>query len=1034
MYAGASQAFVDLVQQNVRQFWKARMSVNGTILDGDIKSIKQTGGSNGTSEFYIGSTVSQYVDVTVGASNLQVENKEILIEIGLEVNGSVEYIPMGYFTAEKPETDEGIVQFTAYDRMIKMEKAFFSSAEDVTTTTAVLGEISTATGVPINTTGLTPISMEKPVGYTCREVLVYIAQLYGGFAICDRTGTIQIRFWETAAYTLNPERYWDSFKHNDYTFQLDQITCVVGEDENRNPISYTAGSGPRRISFSNPFMTESVLNSIWEDHISGFSYMPGSVKFLGDPRIDPWDVIQIRDRNAMTYRLPAMSLKQTFDGGFVTEITAVGKSESEQRLDYRGPKTTQMDRYYAQLVLIDHAMVNKLDADTARITYATIANLEATNASISNLAADYGEFRELTAENFTAIDAAITRLRAEDITAIHADIDNLDAAYANVQTLLNGNAGIGDLQNIHLTSLNAVIDSALIETMLAENAIVRQLIAGKIITDDVEISSGDGTLSIKGATQTIKDANGNVRLQIGEDALGDFNIIVYDDTGQGQLFNSEGITPSGIGDGLLVDRMVASNANIQASKLDITSLFRELNGSNLSINSSRIWVDEAGQSMNQVYTQIQSNTALITQNTAATAAASEQAQAAKAAATQALDAIAGISTLTGFVITLSNDAHVVHTLNDGSGGDYTEVYTIVKAYLGDTDVSDHTVFTPIPSANVSGTWNATTRKYQVTDLEGDDGYVDFQCAYGHDHMYLCTRSGANLQTRSGNNLTIQTGSAVITKRFSISKAPDGKIGTSYDIQCSTTILRKDTDGFIPSYVTFSAIYNDGVDMRQYTGRFKIEETTDGTEYVQTYMSAAAETSKTYYPTSLDVVAIRCTLFDVTGNQRLDMQTVTALIDAQGILEDFQGIQQAVQRSEQTVTVYTQAVDRLAIQFEHLEAEVIGYSDGRLLFQMPYTDNGNGTYTVRARVYKDGVDATSEYPQRWFTWKLKTEAGTITAPNGYWGYSTIIPKSLMGFGGVVIGRFATYTEGYLLTRSGANLCTRSGNKIVIYDPE
>lgn len=686
----------------------------------------------------------------------------------------------------------------------------------------------------------------------------------------------------------------------------------------------------------------------------------------------------------------------------------------------------------SQILNFDDAVGSTLSVLELKTELLTVTgNLTAVEAEIGTLTANVGSFEQLTADNFDAVNAAINKLRTEDLVASNARIGTLESTYANVSNLLNGNAGIGTLQNIHLTSQNAIIDSALIQTMLADNAIVRQLMAGKIITDDVEVTSEDGSVSIKGSTQTFKDSLGNVRLQLGQDALGNFTFVLYDETGSGILIDSTGIKESAIGNGLIKDSMVAANAGIQASKLDIASLFQEINGSALNIKSNRIWIDEAGQSMNQVYSQIQTNTTQIVQNTAATAEASSKAQAAQAAADQALQAISGISTLTGYVVTLSNDAHVVHTYNDGTGGDYTEAFTIVKAYLGDTDVSDHTVFTAIPSSSVTGTWDATTKTYHVTNLSDDDGYVDFQCSYGHDHVYLATRSGAYLTTRNGNRLTMQSGSASITKRFSISKSPDGKVGTSYSIQSSATILRKDTNGFIPPYVTFSALYNDGTDMRNYSGRYKIEESTDGTNFTQTYMSVGTESTKTYFPTSQDVTAIRCTLYDSTGTQRLDVQTVTTLIDAQGILEDFADIQEAVQHSEQTVTTYTQAVDELAVQFQHLESTVAGYSDGRLLYQTPYTDNGDGTVTVRARVYKDGVDATTEFPARWFTWKIKTEEGTTAAPNGYWGYSTIVPKSLMGFGGVVIGRFATYDDSYLLTRSGLNLCTRGGNRLTIF---
>lgn len=1031
MYSSSAK-FGELIQQDSRTF-SAKLLLDGVEISGSIKSIKITGGSNSASDFSIGSVMSQYVDITMTNPGVQLEGKEMLLQIGMEVDGELESIPMGLFTAEKPKTDENTISFTAYDRMMKLEKGYFSSLSDQTNTVAVLQEIGSQIGITIETTGLQAFSITKPVGYTCREVLGYISQMYGGFAVCNRSGVIVIRTYESSEYIISTGRYWETFTHNDYVFLLDQITCITGKNDSGENISITAGSGPRRIVFSNPFMTQDILNSAWEV-LRAFSYMPGHIKFLGDPRIDPWDVVTIRDLNGNSFRVPAMTLIQAFDGGLTTEITAVGKSESEQALDYKGPKTSEMDRYYAQLVLIDHALVNKLDAEEARITYASIQNLEATEAKVENLSAHVGQFEELTTDNLSAIDAEITRLKSEDITALNAGITNLDAAYANIATIMNGNAGIGSLQNIHLTSQNAVIDSALINTILANNAIVNQLISGKIITDNVEVTSADGSVSLKGSTQTFKDGNGNVRLQLGQDALGNFTFVLYDESGTGVMMDSTGIKESAIGNGLIKDSMVASNAGIQASKLDIQSLFREINGSSLTLNSSRIWFDEGGQSLNQVYSQVQSNTTLIGENTAAAAEASTKAQAAQAAAEQALDAISGISTLTGFVVTLSNDAHVVHTLHDGSGGDYTEAYTIIKAYLGDTDVSDHTTFTALPSSSVHGTWNANTRTYQVTDLTDEDGYVDFQCAYGHDHIYLVTRSGANLQTRSGNNLTMRSGSATISKRFSISKSPDGKIGTSYKIQCSTEIIRKDTEGLIPESVTFSAMYNDGIDMRDYTGRYKIEESTDGSTYTQTYYSESAELMKVYVPSSQNVVAIRCTLFSADGTQKLDVQVVTVLIDAQGILEDFEDLQLVVQQNEETVTTYTQAVDRLGVQFEHLESTVIGYSDGRLLYQTPSTDNGDGTVTVRARVYKDGVDATSEFPSRWFTWKIRTEEGTVEAPNGYHGYSTIVPKDMMGFGGVVIGRFATYTDGYLLTRSGANLCTRSGNRLVAYDLE
>ena len=50
----------------------------------------------------------------------------------------------------------------------------------------------------------------------------------------------------------------------------------------------------------------------------------------------------------------------------------------------------------------------------------------------------------------------------------------------------------GDLQNIHLTSQNAVIDSALIRTAVMQTVTVGDLLSGTISTNKFMITSDDG--------------------------------------------------------------------------------------------------------------------------------------------------------------------------------------------------------------------------------------------------------------------------------------------------------------------------------------------------------------------------------------------------------------------------------------------------------------------------------------------------------------------------------------------------------------
>lgn len=634
----STKDFDNLIQQDSRTF-KCLVTCDDVSIE-NIKNVKFTGGSEGEDDFSLGSTVSQYVTVTMSCAGA-IEGKEFLLQIGMDIDSVEEYIPIGYFTAGKSSKNEGQIEFTAYDRMMQTERPF-SMDGTTTDTISVLKKIEEITKVPVVTSGLSSISMSVPKGYSCREVLSYVAQMYASFAVCNRQGQIEIHTYEDSKYTVDTGRYWDNFEHNDYLFTVDKLTCYTGQDKDGNSISISSGSGARTISFLNPFMTQSVLDNVFQK-LKGFSYMPGSLKLLGDPRIDVWDIITVEDLSGESYKVPVMKLEWEYDGGLTYSIEAAGLSEDETNDSYKGPQTKEMERYYAQLVMIDTAMINKLDVDTAKITYATIKNLDVVKENVQEINGELGNFKNLTADKFIAIDAKITNLDVD-----YEKVGILEGEYANLKNVLMGNAGVGDLQNIHLTSENAVIDSALIRTAVMQTVSISDLLAGDISTNKFRILSDDGGILIQGATQQWKDADGIIRMQAGRDANGDFTFALFDKTGKGILLDSTGIKEGAIADGLIVNKMVSDDAAISANKLDIDSLFTIINNSVQTINSSRIWFDEKNQTLNQVYTQM-----------------SEDVESAKNEASNASQKMTSIETgLEGIRATLSETTSEVKEISD----------------------------------------------------------------------------------------------------------------------------------------------------------------------------------------------------------------------------------------------------------------------------------------------------------------------------------------------------------------------------------
>lgn len=1018
----STTAFGTLVQQDSRTF-KCLLTYDKVSIT-KVKSIKLTGGSENGDDFSLGSTMSQYIEVTIPDGNLLIEGKEILLQIGMDVDGLTEYVPMGYFTAGKPKKADNQITFTAYDRMMNTERAF-SMDGTTTNTAAVLKKIAEITGVPVVTSGLTAISMKVPKGYSCREVLFYVAQLHGAFAVCNRRGQIELHTYVDSDYKVKPNRYWGNFEHNDYTFDVSKFVCFTGQDKNGKSISISSGSGARSVSFSNPFMTQTVLNNILASFKS-FSYMPGTLKMMGDPRLDPWDVLTVEDLSGNTYKVPVMKLEWEYDGGLTYSVEAVGLSEKETNADYKGPQTKEMERYYAQLVMIDQAMINKLDVDTANITYATIKNLDVVKENVQEINGELGNFKDLTANNFTAA---------------NAKIGILDNEFGNIKVLLSGGAGIGEIQNIHLTSQNAVIDTTLIRSAVMQSVSVADLLAGTISTNKFLIASDDGGIRIQGATQQWSDTDGTVRMQAGRDASGDFTFSLFDKTGKGILIDATGVKPDAIADGLIVNKMISDNAAIAGSKLDIPSVVSAINDSSQSIKSSRIWFDDQNQSLNQVYSRIDTNVSEI-RSTASSAAskadaANETAGAASKTAQQALSVLSGISTLDAIGAALNNDAHVVHTNTDGSGGDYSDCFSKMTVYLGDTDVSDDSVFSVSTSAGVTGHWDDASRTYYVTAMSTDNGYVDIDALYGTGDRYLTTRKGLRLTTRAGKYIFVQSGGAHIRKRFSISKAKDGKIGLSYDLHSSTLAVRrqKDRKTLIPASITFSATQNDNGLVRSYSGRYSIQETEDGTNYTLKYVSVADEIQKIYTPSSVNVKAVRCTLLSAGGVSELDTQTVIILADAEGLTDDIKKAQGSADQAKEAILVTNQNVANVESSIAGFRAELSetttdlhGLTDNTLLYNVKYHDNNDGTTTLNAVVYKNGTDVTKAYPARWFTWSRKTESGENYL--GY-GYSIMVKNSDYEFGGVCIGTFVTCDTLYLTTRSGKRLTTRSGNHITIW---
>lgn len=142
------------------------------------------------------------------------------------------------------------------------------------------------------------------------------------------------------------------------------------------------------------------------------------------------------------------------------------------------------------------------------------------------------------------------------------------------------------------------------------------------------------------------------------------------------------------------------------------------------------------------------------------------------------------------------------------------------------------------------------------------------------------------------DINITASGQKFVKKFSWSKTKQGEDGASgssartYFLQPSSLIIKKTANNVLnPSTITFQSYYRDGTSATRsvYSGRFIIQESTDGDNYTTKYTSSANESAKIYSPSSVNIKSIKCILCAAGGTtNQLDSQTVIVLTDVDNL--------------------------------------------------------------------------------------------------------------------------------------------------------
>lgn len=220
---------------------------------------------------------------------------------------------------------------------------------------------------------------------------------------------------------------------------------------------------------------------------------------------------------------------------------------------------------------IDDLTTTKLDAEIAKVTYATITNLDATNAEIHTLKSDFGTFEQLSTNTFSAHAADIENLKTNKLDAASADLK-----YANI-----------DFTNITEASVeNLFAKSGMIKDLvMSSGSVTGELVGVRIKGDLIEAET------LKADKLVVLGTDGlyyklNVSGSTVETEQTQYNSI------NGSIITAQSITANKIH----VDDLKAFNATIGGFKITDNSIY---SGVKSSINNTTrgIYLDTDGQIM-----------------------------------------------------------------------------------------------------------------------------------------------------------------------------------------------------------------------------------------------------------------------------------------------------------------------------------------------------------------------------------------------------------------------------------------------------
>lgn len=297
---------------------------------------------------FIGTTVAKKAIVKLlNEGEYDLENKDIEVKTGVEVQDDIEYLELGTYTIPKPSTDEVTTEteFTGYDYMLKFDIPYIDDNIYPIRMDNYLESLCEQVGVILGSKNFPNndyMIKGNPFtnGETCKTVLSNIVQLTGGFAEIDVDEKLYIRNFDIdgeAVETIDGNNY-DEFKPNNMFGPVNSVRIqmnseVDGEETVKEEEGLTDATRCQITIADNYFLTsvqerEEVINNIY-NALHGLTYLPIEINYYGYPWLKLGNKIKVKDTKDIEYTTYVMEHDLKWNGAYSGTIKSFALTKTQ---------------------------------------------------------------------------------------------------------------------------------------------------------------------------------------------------------------------------------------------------------------------------------------------------------------------------------------------------------------------------------------------------------------------------------------------------------------------------------------------------------------------------------------------------------------------------------------------------------------------------------------------------------------------------------------------------------------------------------